>query len=125
MLIHIANALTGLLGVGLILMGTSAIWAPRNAAGFGIPDTPTEDHRFRSWLAVKSVRDIVYGVSLLILLAGATPQLLGWYICAVAATPVADAVIVARSGGPKTAVYGVHGATAVVMLAIGLLLLLA
>jgi uncharacterized protein DUF4267 len=39
--------------------------------------------------------------------------------------PVGDAVIVLRSNGPKTAVYGIHSATAVVMLAIGVLLLIA
>lgn len=35
---------------------------------------------------------------------------------AAAGTPVGDALIVRRSNGPKPAVYGIHGATAAVML---------
>jgi hypothetical protein len=38
---------------------------------------------------------------------------------------VADALIVLRSNGPEAAVYGIHWATPVVMLAISVLLLLA
>jgi hypothetical protein len=37
--------------------------------------------------------------------------------------PVGDALIVLRSNGPKAAAYGIHGATAVVMLVISVLLL--
>jgi hypothetical protein len=36
--------------------------------------------------------------------------------------PIGDAIIVLRSNGPKAAVYGVHGATAVVLLAAAALL---
>ncbi|MFC9951574.1 DUF4267 domain-containing protein [Streptomyces prasinus] len=38
--------------------------------------------------------------------------------------PVGDALIVLRSDGPKAAAYGMHGATAAVMLVIGTLLLI-
>lgn len=37
--------------------------------------------------------------------------------------PVGDALIVLRGNGPKAAIYGIHGATAVVMLVISALLL--
>ena len=36
--------------------------------------------------------------------------------------PIGDAIIVLRSNGPKATVYGVHGATAVVLLATAALL---
>ena len=39
--------------------------------------------------------------------------------------PVGDALIVLRNKGPRSAVYGIHGATAAVMLAISVLLLVA
>jgi hypothetical protein len=42
---------------------------------------------------------------------------------AAAVIPVGDALVVWRSKGPKSAVYGIHGATAAVMLAISVLLL--
>ncbi|MER5361197.1 DUF4267 domain-containing protein [Streptomyces sp. NPDC002785] len=117
--------LAGLIGVGIIFIGARAFWAPQAAVGFGIPDTPTEDRSFQAWLAVKAVRDIASGLFILILLAGGSPHLLGWFMLAATGTPVGDALIVLRSNGPKAAVYGIHGATAVVMLAISVLLLIA
>jgi hypothetical protein len=123
MLINIAEVLVGLVGLSVVLMGANAFRAPAAAAGFGIPDTPTADRTFQAWLTVKAVRDIAAGIFILILLAGATPHLLGWFMLAAAGIPVGDALIVLRSNGPKVAAYGVHGATAVVMLAISVLLL--
>jgi Domain of unknown function (DUF4267) len=121
----IATVLAGLVGAGIIFVGALAFWAPQAAVGFGIPDTPTEDRSFQAWLSVKAVRDIASGLFIFILLAGATPHLLGWFMLAATGIPVGDALIVLRSNGPKAAVYGIHGATAVVMLAISVLLLAA
>ncbi|MEU4774085.1 DUF4267 domain-containing protein [Micromonospora sp. NPDC023644] len=123
MLVNVANVLAGLIGVGIIVIGTLALWAPRAATGFGIPGTRTEDRTFQAWLSVKAVRDIASGIFILILLAGATTHLLGWFMLAAAGIPAGDALIVWRSNGPKATVYGVHGATALVMLAISVLLL--
>jgi hypothetical protein len=125
MLTNVANVLAGLIGAGCIFIGARAFWAPQDAVRFGIPDTPTEDRNFQAWLTVKAVRDIASGLFIFILLAGATPHLLGWFMLAAAGIPVGDALIVLRSNGPKAAVYGIHGATAVVMLAISVLLLVA
>jgi len=55
---------------------------------------------------------------------GAPPHPLGWYLLIASGIPVGDALIVLRSGGPRAAAYGVHGATAAVMLTTGMLLLL-
>jgi hypothetical protein len=41
---------------------------------------------------------------------------------AVSTIPIGDAIIVLRSNGPKATFYGVHGATAVVLLATAVLL---
>ncbi len=125
MLGNIATVLAGLIGVAVILMGANAFRAPQAAVGFGIPDTPTEAPAFRAWLAVKAVRDIAAGLIILVVVVGGTTQLLGWLILAATLIPVGDALIVARSGGPKTAVYGIHISTAAVMLAISVLLLVA
>ncbi|MFD0200414.1 MULTISPECIES: DUF4267 domain-containing protein [Saccharothrix] len=123
MLVNVATVLTGLIGLGVVAMGARAFWAPHAAVGFGIPDTPTGDRRFQAWLNVKSVRDIASGLFIIILMIAGTPQLLGWFMLAATAIPVGDALIVRRSGGPKSAVYGVHGGTAAVMLVISVLLL--
>jgi hypothetical protein len=125
MLTNVANVLAGLIGVGIIFIGAREIWAPQGAAAFGIPDTPTGDRNFQAWLAVKAVRDIASGIFIFILLAGATPHLLGWFMLAAAGIPVGDALIVLRSNGSKVAAYGIHGATAVVMLVSSVLLLVA
>jgi Domain of unknown function (DUF4267) len=121
-LTDVANVLAGLIGVVVVLIGANAFRAPQAAAGFGIPGTPTGDRAFHAWLTVKAVRDIAAGLFTFILLAGATPHLLGWFMLAAAGIPVGDALIVLRSNGPKVAAYGVHGATAVVMLVISVLL---
>jgi hypothetical protein len=42
---------------------------------------------------------------------------------AVATVPIADGVIVLRSGGPKAITYGVHWSTAAVMLVVAGLLI--
>ena len=125
MLTTTATTLAGLIGVGIIVMGARAFWAPQDAVGFGIPDTPTEDRAFHSWLTVKAVRDIACGLFLFVLLAGAEPHLLGWFMLVATGIPLGDAMIVLRSNGPRATAYGVHGTTAVVMLAVSLLLLVA
>lgn len=124
MLIDVAYVLAGLVGAGCVLMGANAFRAPQAAAGFGIPDTPTGDPVFRAWLTVKAVRDIVAGLLVFVVMAGGTAPLLGWFLLVAAGIPVGDALIVLRSGGPRGIAYGVHAATAAVMIAISLLLLL-
>lgn len=128
MLTSVATGLGGLIGVAVVLMGVRAFWAPQAAVGFGIPGTPTQDRAFRAWLAVKAVRDLVCGVVVLVLVfpvlvLGDPPHLLGWYLLITAGIPVGDALIVLRSGGSRAAAYGIHGATAAVMLTTSVLLL--
>jgi hypothetical protein len=125
MLSNVAGVLAGLIGAGIIFMGARVFWAPQDAVHFGIPDTPAGDRSFQAWLMVKGVRDIASGVFIFILLAGGTTHLLGWFMLAAAGIPIGDAVIVLRSNGPRSAAYGVHAATAAVMLAISVLLLVA
>ncbi|MFY1686911.1 DUF4267 domain-containing protein [Plantactinospora sp. WMMB782] len=125
MLGNIATVLAGLIGVGVVLMGARAFRAPQAAVGFGIPDTPAQDRTFQAWLSVKAVRDIAAGLLILVVLAGGTTHLLGWSMLVATAIPVGDALVVRRSGGPGAAVYGIHGATAAVMLAVSVLLLVA
>jgi hypothetical protein len=48
----------------------------------------------------------------------------GWWILAMAVIPIGDAAIVLRRGRSKLIAYGVHGATAALMLAVAGLLLI-
>ncbi|SKC81837.1 DUF4267 domain-containing protein [Krasilnikoviella flava] len=119
----VATVVAGLIAAAVVVMGASFVRAPGIAADFGIPGTPVEDHAFRSWAQVKGNRDIGAGLLLLVVLVGGSPQLLGAAMVAAAIMPVCDAVTVARAGGPRAAVYGVHAATAAVMVLVGLVLL--
>lgn len=118
-----ATVLAGLIAGALILVNVRSFWAPKAAAGFGIPDTPTDDPAFRAWLAVKAVRDLASGTFILVLIIAAQHQVLGWFLLVATVIPLGDAVIVLRSKGPRTAVYGIHAAPAAVMPVVGLLLI--
>ncbi|MFF7338428.1 DUF4267 domain-containing protein [Streptomyces sp. NPDC008163] len=123
MLTTLATVVAGLLGAGLVLMGANAFVGPRGAAGFGIPDTPVEDPGFQSWLRVKGLREIAPGAFVFVLMAVASPSVLGWYLLVFALVPAGDALVVLRSGGPRVTAYGVHAATSAVMLLTGVGLL--
>jgi hypothetical protein len=118
----VAAIMSGAIGVAIILIGVRFLVAPRAAAaGFGVPagDPPPV------WLYTKGVRDIASGIFLWILLENRAPHLLGAFMVAAALIPVGDAIIVLRSGGSRAAAFGIHGATAVIMLAAGGTLLMA
>jgi hypothetical protein len=123
MLTIIGSVLAGLIGGGIFFIGASYFWAPQAASGFGIPHTPVADPSFQSWVRVKGVRDIASGLFIAVLLANGSAHLLGWFILAATFIPVGDALIVLHSKGPKAAAYGIHGATALVMVVITVLLL--
>ncbi len=124
MLTTIGSALSGLIAVAIALMGARYLVDPRPAAaGFGIPGEFGEGGHGPAWLAVKATRDISIAIVVAILLINGAPRLLGWQMLAIAVIPIADGTIVLRSGGPKATAYGVHWATAGVMLiAAGLLI---
>lgn len=124
MSISIAYGLAGLIGVGIIFIGARFLWDPRAAmAGFGVPVEPLGGPSPRTWLATKGVRDIGSGLILFAVMANGGPRALGWFMLAAAFIPIGDAAIVLRSGGARAAAYGIHGATAVVMLALGAFLI--
>jgi len=50
------------------------------------------------------------------------PHVLDRFELAASTIPIGDAIIVLRSNGPKATAYGVHGATAAVLLATAALL---
>jgi len=123
-MITIAYTLAGLIAAAIILIGARFIVAPRAAAaGYGVlPDLgqPTTV----AYLSIKGVRDIASGLFVIILMAAGATHLLGWVILAATIIPLADAGIVLGNGGSKSIAWGVHGATAVVMLITSALLLL-
>jgi hypothetical protein len=121
MLTAIAYVLTALIAAGLIFIGARFLLVPRGAAaGYGVPAADISPY-----LAVKADRDIGFGLVTIALLIVAPAHALGWFLVAGASMPLGDMLIVLRNRGPRATAYGVHGATAAVMLAIAAMLLLA
>jgi hypothetical protein len=119
---HIGYALAGLTAVGIIFIGARVLLAPGTAAaGFGIAAWH-DGGKADPYLSVKGARGIASGLITVILLAARMPHVLGWFELAASTIPIGDAIIVLRGNGPKATVYGVHGATPVVLLATAALL---
>lgn len=120
-----ASIMAGAIGAGIIFIGARFLVAPRTAAaGYGVP-AGEQARSSAPWLYAKGVRDIASGLFIWILLANRAPHLLGAFLIAASIIPIGDAAIVLRSGGTRAAAYGIHGATAAVILAAGAALLLA
>ena len=128
MLTTIASVLSWLIGAAIIVLGAQDLAAPQKAAaGFGLPNgsAQTEPGSSQAWMSVRAVRDIASGLFIFILLINGATHLLGWVMLAACLIPVGDAVIVRRSNGPSSSVYGIHGGSAAVMLATSAALLAA
>jgi hypothetical protein len=120
----IGYTLAGLIGVGIIVIGTRFIVAPRvAAAGYGV-QADLGQRSAGAYLSVKGVRDIASGLIVFSLMATGATHPLGWMMLAATIIPLADATIVLGNGGPKSIALGVHGLTSAVMLITSALLLM-
>ena len=123
-MLYAGIALVILTGLGIIAIGIGYVLAPAAMAkGFGLPAWPTEE-RTQAWLNLKGIRDIVSGLVLLVPLAMGQFQLVGWLMLVASITPFGDASTILRYRGRKSVAYGVHAATALVVVIGGVLLLL-
>lgn len=117
----IAALIVAILGCLFILfIGGRFLVAPKIAtAGFGV----AEDRR-RAFTSIKGVRDITSGIVPLVVLLVAGPHVFGWALLAAAITPIGDAIIVVTNCGTLRHALSIHGATAAVLIAAGLILAL-
>ncbi len=112
--------LSGLIAVGIVFIGSRFLWDPAAASrDFGIANSPSPSTGFTPWLAVKGLRDIVSGLFVFLLMANGSPRLLGEFLLVASLIAWGDAAIVLRSGGSRTAAFGIHGLTALVIIAAG------
>lgn len=118
---RIATALV-LIGVAFILyIGLGYVLAPNSMApGFGLPAWP--QGASSAFMTLKGVRDISSGVVLLALLLTRQRFALGIAMLAVAVTPVGDMLTVLNNHGSVTTALSVHGLTAALVAATGVLL---
>lgn len=108
---YLAYGLAIVLNLFLLFIGLRFLFVPHAAAaGYGVPATE------RAFLTVKGLRDGTYGLIGLALLAFVGAQAGAWFMLVAALIPFGDTVVVLRNGGAKAVAFGVHFATAIVVL---------
>lgn len=118
-----AYTLAVVLNLFCVFLGYRFLFQPASAAtGYGVPARPDGDAG--AYLSVKGLRDGTFGVvgTALLFFAGARAE--AWFMLAVALVPLCDTLIVLRHGGTKAVAFGIHFATAVVVLISAALLFL-
>ncbi|WP_433463100.1 DUF4267 domain-containing protein [Spirillospora sp. CA-128828] len=114
MLTPLAYGLAVVLTLFVAFIGARFLVSPRPAAaGYGVP---TEQDGDSAYLEVKGVRDLTFGILGLALIAFADAHAAGWYMLVVALAPLGDTLIVLRHGGTKAVAFGIHFATAAIVL---------
>ncbi len=118
---HLTALIVALLAsVAIIAIGARFLLAPRTAMlGYGLPPD-----NLRGLTEIKGVRDITSGAVMFVIWAAAGRTALGWALVAVIITPAADALIARTNGGKLATALGIHGITAALLLAAGLILAL-
>lgn len=115
----LANGLAILLALAIIAIGLGYLLAPQFLApGFGLPTWPEGS----GFLAVKGIRDVMSGVVVLALLAAGQRRALAIALAAVAIVPAGDMVIILANSGSSGTAFGIHGATAALVLATAFLI---
>ena len=112
---RVAAGLTGVLGLGLA--GRFLLDPATAADGYGVRtagDNP--------YLAVKGIRDLGTGLTVLGLLGRHETRALGPALLTLSVIPLGDALVVHQHGGPLATSLGIHGLTALVMGAAGAVL---
>src|SRR4051812_21371266 len=113
MLHTVGLVISWIVSLGIITIGI-AYWcrSEKNAEGFGLPVLPHPEAR--GWWQVKGIRDIATGLIVIVMIFLA-PAAVGWAVLVEALIPLGDAAAILGNGGRRSAAFGIHGATAVVM----------
>ncbi|MGF0170007.1 DUF4267 domain-containing protein [Streptomyces sp. Marseille-Q5077] len=118
-----AYTLAVVLNLFCVFLGYRFLFQPASAAtGYGVPARPDGDAG--AYLSIKGVRDGTFGLLGLALLFFVGARAEAWFMLAVAIVPLCDTLIVLRHGGTKAVAFGIHFATAVVVLITAALLFL-
>ncbi|WP_406440874.1 DUF4267 domain-containing protein [Streptomyces sp. NBC_00631] len=118
-----AYTLAVLLDLFCLFLGYRFLFQPAAAAaGYGVAADPRGDAG--AYLSIKGLRDGTFGVVGLALLAFAGAHAEAWFMLCVALVPLGDMLIVLRHGGTRAVAFGIHFATAIVVLISAALLFL-
>jgi hypothetical protein len=120
MLTFLAYGLAIVLNLLVVFIGARFLLVPRAAAaGYGVPAKPDGD---AAYLTIKGTRDLCYGLLGLTLLALAGARAEAWFMLVVTLLPLGDTLIVLRHGGSRAVAFGIHFATAVLLVVSAVLL---
>ncbi|MFI7508857.1 DUF4267 domain-containing protein [Micromonospora aurantiaca (nom. illeg.)] len=115
MLTPVAYGLAIVLSLFIVLIGARFLLVPRAAAaGYGVP--AAEGTGDPAYLTIKGLRDLTYGLVGLALIAFTSADAVAWFMLVVALAPLGDTLIVLRHGGSRATAFGIHFATAMVVL---------
>ncbi|MCP2290074.1 DUF4267 domain-containing protein [Nocardia amikacinitolerans] len=119
---RIATALSVIGAAFILYVGLSYLIAPETVApGFGLPAWP--DGEAAAFMHLKGVRDTVFGLVSLALLAAKQRYALGVATLVIALAPFGDMLTVLRWDGSAGAAFGIHGLTALFVAVTGVLLI--
>ena len=105
-----------LVSLGIIFVGVRYLTNPRTMApSFGLP-LPEEGTNIAWWLRLKGVRDVTSGVLTLAVMAWAGHRALGIVLLAEALIPLGDMSNILAAKGSTRHAFGIHGATAALMI---------
>ena len=110
-----------LIAAAITVLGVNFLIHPHAAAaGYGVSVASTDADAF---LRAKGVRDIASGLVLAALVGGASKRAVGLFLLAMTTVPLGDALVVSATGGAPAYAIPMHAGTALVMLAMALLML--
>jgi len=120
MLTDLAYGLAVLLNLLILFIGLRFVFVPRPAAAaYGVPANPGGHVAYQT---IKGIRDGSCGLLGLALLAFAGPRAEALFMLVAVIVPLADTFVVLRNGGTRAVAFGIHFATAVVILISAVLL---
>ncbi|MCP3710917.1 DUF4267 domain-containing protein [Paraburkholderia sp. CNPSo 3274] len=103
------------LALAIIAIGTQYLVRPMTATrSFGLP-LPENGANVAWWLRLKGVRDIASGLAVLAFMVWGTPLGAGIILLVEAVIPVGDMLLILAAKGSTKSAFGMHGATAVLM----------
>lgn len=118
----IALGIATLLALAIIAIGFQYLLIPLNTSrSFGLP-FPDGGANIPSWLRLKGVRDVTSGLVVLAFMMWGTPRDVGIVLMVEAVIPLGDMSVILAAKGSTKAALGMHGLTALIMVATATLL---
>lgn len=109
--------------LGIIYVGIAYLTAPEaTSRGFGFTSAITPE--VTPWQHIKGPRDIVLGLVPIAMLVFFGPVAAAVVLLLEALVPIGDGLMIIRNHGRRSAAFGIHFATAAVMVVAAVLLLL-